>query len=111
FRLYTYLRDNVSTYVPLEQHPKETYRRAVYHQNVRASRIDLVTDFDSPDCAMSAPRRETTTSPLQALTLMNHSFTLDMAAAFAGRLREAGTDSGVQAAEAYRRAYGRAPSE
>ncbi|MFP6582955.1 MAG: DUF1549 domain-containing protein, partial [Candidatus Hydrogenedentota bacterium] len=78
FRLYRYLRDNVSTYVPLETFGPETYRRSIYHQNVRASRVDLMSEFDSPDCALSEPRRVTTTSPLQALTLMNHQFTLDV---------------------------------
>ena len=36
FRLYRYLQDNVSTYIPLDEHGPETYRRAVYHQNARA---------------------------------------------------------------------------
>ena len=36
FRLYQYVEDNVATYVPLDEHGPETYRRAVYHQNARA---------------------------------------------------------------------------
>ena len=92
FRLYNYLRDNVSTYVPLDRVGPETYRRAVYHQNARAARIDLVTDFDAPDCAFPAPRRVGTTTPLQALTMMNHSFILDMAGFLAERAeRESAT--------------------
>jgi hypothetical protein len=86
YRLYRYQSDNVSTYTPLDEHGPETYRRAVYHQNARASRIDLLTEFDSPDCALAAPRRGATTTPLQALTLLNHRFTLDMARALAERL-------------------------
>jgi hypothetical protein len=35
YRLYRYLEDNVATYVPLDAHGPETYRRAVYHQNAR----------------------------------------------------------------------------
>jgi len=88
FRLYRYLRDNVSTYVPLDSFGPETYRRSVYHQNVRAARVDLMSEFDSPDCALPAPRRVTTTSPLQALTLMNHQFTMDMALSLAERISE-----------------------
>ncbi len=86
FRLYRYLQDNVATYVPLDQFGPETYRRAVYHQNARAMRIDLITEFDGPDCAFAAPRRDATTTPLQALTMLNHQFTLDMADALAGRI-------------------------
>ena len=82
FRLYDYLVDNVSTYLPLDKHGPETYRRSVYHQNVRAMQADLISDFDGPQCAFSTPRRSNTTTPLQALALWNHSFTLDMATQF-----------------------------
>ncbi len=86
FRLYRYLVNNVSTYIPLDTQGPETYRRAVYHQNARASVVDVLNDFDLPDIAFAAPKRANTTSPLQALTLFNHSFTLDMAKALAARL-------------------------
>jgi hypothetical protein len=79
------MQDNVATYVPLDRFGPETYRRSVYHQNARATQIDLMTEFDTPDCAFATPRRASTTTPLQALTLMNHSFTLDMAGALAER--------------------------
>jgi hypothetical protein len=111
YRLYRYLEDNVATYVPLDEHGPETYRRAVYHQNARASRADVLTDFDCPDFAFAAPRRAATTSPLQALTLMNHSFTVDMAGALAERLqREAGdSDPEAQVRRAFLLAYARLP--
>ena len=86
FRLYEYEVDNVATYVPLDVQGPETYRRAVYHQNARASRVDLLGEFDCPDNSFSAPRRAATTTPLQSLTLLNHSFVLDMASALAARL-------------------------
>jgi hypothetical protein len=112
FRLYNYLRDNVSTYVPLDRTGPETYRRAVYHQNARAARIDLVTDFDAPDCAFPAPRRVGTTTPLQALTMMNHSFILDMAGFLAERAeRESATaDRAAQIRRAFVLALSREPS-
>jgi hypothetical protein len=93
FRLYRYLSDNVSTYVALDVAGSETFRRAVYHQNARASRVDLLSDFDCPDNSAPAPSRAAITTPLQALTMMNHRFIRDMAQAFADRLeREAGPD-------------------
>jgi hypothetical protein len=113
FRLYRYLEDNVATYVPRDEHGPETYRRAVYHQNARASRLDLLTDFDCPDSAFAAPRRAATTTPLQALTLMNHRFTLDMAGFLARRLeQEAGADNPEgQVRRAFALAYARLPAE
>lgn len=110
FRLYEYLQDNVATYVPLDEHGPETYRRAVYHQNARAQHLDLMTDFDAPDCAMPAPRRDSTTSPLQALTMMNHQFTTDMADALAARVAaEAGPSLADQVRRAYALAFTRMP--
>jgi hypothetical protein len=113
FRLYEYSRDNVATYTPLEKLGPETYRRSVYHQNARASRVDVLTDFDAPDCAFSVSRRVPTTTPLQALALMNHSFTMDMAAAFAARVaREAEQDDvPAQVERAFRLAFSRKPDQ
>jgi hypothetical protein len=111
FQLYDYQNDNVATFVPLDKHGPETYRRAVYHQNARASRVDLVSDFDCPDNAFSVARRSSTTTPLQALTLLNHSFTLDMSEAWAARLeREHPADVNGQIQRAFALAYNREPS-
>lgn len=111
FRLYRYLQDNVATYWPLDQHGPETYRRAVYHQNARASLLDGLTDFDLPDSAYSAPSRTSTTSPLQALTLLNHRFTLDMSDALAERAqREAPNDEPAQVRRVFALAFQRQPT-
>jgi len=113
FRLYRYANDNVSTYTPLDEVGPETYRRAVYHQAARAAPVDLLSDFDCPDPAAAAPARAATTSPLQALTLMNHAFTRDMARALAGRVeREAGRDDpDAQVRRAFELAFGRPPAD
>lgn len=92
FRLYKFTQNNVCTYTPLDVHGPETFRRAVYHQNARASVVDLLSDFDLPDTSFSAPHRSATTSPFQALTLLNHQFTLDMAKALVERAKRE-TDS------------------
>ena len=111
FRLYKFTQNNVSTYFPLDRHGPETYRRSVYHQNARASVVDVLNDFDLPDIAFAAPRRANTTTPLQALTLLNHSFTTDMALALALRLESGGGTSGAQQVdEAYKIAFHRSPT-
>ncbi len=111
FQLYQYSQDNVSTYTPLDAPGAETYRRSVYHQNARAARVDLLTDFDCPDPASAAPRRSSTTTPSQALTLFNHKFTLDMAEALATRLKaDGGPKIDAQLERLYRLIYGRTPT-
>ena len=110
FRLYDHKIDNVSTYTPLDVVGSETYRRAVYHQSVRASVVDVLSDFDLPDNAFATPRRANTTTPLQALTLLNNRFTLDMANALSSRLAtEAGNDPTAQVNRAYEIAFQRQP--
>lgn len=53
-----------------------------------------------------------TTTPLQALTMMNNSFTLRMADRLAERVAEtAGDDPGEQAARIYKLAFGRSIEE
>lgn len=109
FRLYHFMRDNVCTYEPLDVHGPETYRRAVYHQNARSSVVDLMTEFDQPDCAFSTPERSETTTPLQALTMLNHQFTMDMAAALAKRVESSGNEV-EQVKKAYEILYQREPT-
>lgn len=111
FRLYKFAQNNVATYFPLEKHGPETYRRSVYHQNARASVVDVLSDFDFPDVAFASPRRASTTTPLQALTMLNHSFTLDMATALAARIDRGNAAGGDPVASAYALLYQRSPTE
>jgi hypothetical protein len=66
--------------------------------------------FDMPDPHESCARRTVTTSPLQALTLLNSQLTLEWAQGFAGRvLRAAGSDPSRQIQHAFELALGRSP--
>jgi hypothetical protein len=107
FRLYKYTVDNVATYFPLDQFGPETYRRSVYAESARSISTELLTVFDCPDSSLPEPRRVSTTSPLQALSLLNHSFTLDMAKALEKRL--AAVSPSGRIAQAFLLAYGRPP--
>jgi hypothetical protein len=111
FKLYEYQQDNVATYVPLDVHGPDTFRRSVYHHNARAARVDLMTDFDCPDPASAEPRRASTVTPLQALTLMNHRFSLDMTVAFVERLQRESKEPADQVRRAFQIAYSREPIE
>ncbi|MFN6050139.1 MAG: DUF1553 domain-containing protein, partial [Planctomycetia bacterium] len=89
-----------------------TSRTAVSHPHARASRVDVLGDFDLPDPAGAEPRRASTTTPLQALTLLNHLFSVDMASALADRVtREAGADAPSRQVERmFQLAFGRMPT-
>jgi hypothetical protein len=69
-------------------------------------------EFDQPDCTMSVARRDETTTPLQALTMLNHNFTLDMSRFFTDRLaNECGSDEEASIRRAYQHCFSRLPSQ
>jgi len=105
YSLYKYTVDNVATYFPLEKFGPDTYRRAVYAQSARSIRTELLSVYDCPDSSLPEPRRVVTTSPLQALSLLNNSFTADMAKAFGERMAADGDPIG----RGFGLAFGRAP--
>jgi hypothetical protein len=71
-----------------------------------------MTEYDQPDCAFSTPKRAETTTPLQALTMLNHRFTLDMSRSLAKRIEaEVGTDVSSQVQRAFLLCFGRLPSD
>jgi hypothetical protein len=83
-------------------------RRTLFRTWARGGRSALLDAFDCPDPSTTAPRRAVTTTPLQALSLMNNALVLYLSDAFAARLvREAGPDAGRQVERAYRLALGR----
>ncbi len=106
FRLYDYKINNIAFYEPLTEQGPETWRRAVYQQAARAYREELMVGFDAPENAQRSPRRDVTTTPLQALTLLNSEFVVRQAGFMAARAR-AGAGSPVE--RAFRLAFGRGP--
>lgn len=99
-------------YEPLDPVGPEFNRRSLYRMGARGGRNPMLDTFDCPDPSAAAPKRSTTTTPQQALSLMNNSFTLRMADAFAERLkREGGPDLDGQIELGFLLAYGRPAKE
>ncbi len=83
-------------------------RRTLYRVWARSGRSPLLDVLDCPDPSTTSPRRAVTTTPLQALALLNNAFVLHLVDLFAARVaREAGDDPGRQVNYAYQLAYGR----
>jgi hypothetical protein len=98
-------------YDPVEQVGPDFRRRTLYRMWARGGRNPFLDVFDCPDTSTTTPRRAATTTPLQALALMNNAFVLNMAEALADRLRsEAGDDPDRQIARAFALAFGRSPT-
>ena len=86
-------------------------RRTLYRVWARSGRSALLDVLDCPDPSTTSPSCAVTTTPLQALSLLNNAFVLHVAEKFAERVqRDAGAEPERQVARAYQLAYGRAPT-
>ncbi len=102
---------NTQFYDSVEQDGPAFYRRTLYRTWARGGRSPFLDTFDCPDPSTTTPRRAVTTTPLQALALLNNAFVLHMADQFAARVKaEAGEDGNKQIGRAFALAYGRPPS-
>ncbi|HEY2934057.1 MAG TPA: PSD1 and planctomycete cytochrome C domain-containing protein [Acidobacteriota bacterium] len=87
-----------------------TWRRSVYAYWKRGLKYPMFEVHDQPDLNVTCERRNVTTVPTQALTLLNSEFVLIQARHFAERvLQETGADSGKQIRLLYRIALSRDP--
>lgn len=66
-------------YMPKEVDSADYYRRTIYRFNPRCERAPILDAFDCPDPSATAPKRSVTTTPLQALSLLNNPFVLAIA--------------------------------
>jgi hypothetical protein len=92
--------------------PEESNRRAIYLLVKRSFRFPMLSAFDLPDNISSCGRRDITTVPNQALTLLNNRTMQEQAAAFAERIwRETNGQLDAVPARAWRYAYSRQISD
>jgi mono/diheme cytochrome c family protein len=112
YALFKYTVVNIGIYEPLEEYGPETWRRGIYQTSVRAVQDDLLGTFDLPECSLRAPKRENTTTALQALCLLNGSFMTQQADFFAERVlsETKNGDTAPQVQHAFRLAFGRPPT-
>jgi hypothetical protein len=101
----------ITVYKAKEALGPDVLRRMVYQFKPRLQQDRTFGAFDCPDATATAPRRNISTTPLQALNLLNDPFVRDQAARFAGRVQdEAGPAAADQVRHAFRLAFGREPS-
>ncbi|HEY6169277.1 MAG TPA: DUF1553 domain-containing protein [Verrucomicrobiae bacterium] len=87
------------------------FRRMVYQSKPRTMLDDVFGAFDCPDAGQSAPKRTSSTTPLQALNLLNSPFATQQAGYLAERLeKDAGKDVAAQVRRAFQLVFSRAPS-
>jgi hypothetical protein len=111
FRPFTVTRFNSDFYELKDVLGPEFNRRTVYRVNVNSAKEPLLDAFDCPDPSVKTPRRGVTTTPLQALALMNDSFVQRQAAKLAERATaESKEDWSAAIQNCYRRGLSRQPT-
>ena len=100
----------VRVYTPKETFGAEDFRRMIYSTVVRQRPDGVFGVFDCPDGGQAAARRTRSTTPLQALNLLNSGFMGQVSGFLAVRLeREAGGDVEAQVRRAFALAFQRLP--
>jgi len=89
----------------------EAFRRGVYRFIVRSAPDPLMECLDCPDPSLLAPKRNTTLTALQALSLWNNALFVRQAEHLAARAQAASADLPQQIAVAHRWTLGRAPGD
>ena len=91
---------------------EKSARRSIYVLNKRNKRNTMMNTFDTPDLHNSCARRDVTTTPIQALALLNGEWTVSRAERFAALVlsdEKAGVERRI--ARAFRMALGRMPAD
>ncbi len=90
----------------------ETWRRMIYQERMRRVDDQIFTAFDFPDCGQVRAKRPVSTTPLQALNLMNSPFVVDQAEHLAQRAKEeAGNSLSDSVTRAFELIFTRKPNE
>jgi len=88
-----------------------SHRRSIYRFIVRSQPDPWMTTLDCADSSQSTPRRNETLTSLQALSLLNNSFNVEMARQFASRVEQENSDLDSQVQQAVRLILQRPASE
>jgi hypothetical protein len=108
FDLFEPNENYVKVYTPRQMFGPDEWRRMVYQSKPRMQLDSVFGAFDCPDAGQITPRRNVSTTPLQALNLLNSHFIVQQSDLFAERLRrEAGDDARKQIQRAFEIAFGR----
>jgi hypothetical protein len=90
-------------------HPAN-FRRGVYRFVFRTVPDPLMQALDCPDASQLAAKRESSSTPLQALALLNNRFMVRQSEHIAARLQLDADGVGERIVLLFKRAYGRSPS-
>ncbi len=96
----------------VDNHGADTWRRMLYQERMRRVDDGMFTAFDFPDCGQVRAKRPVSTTPLQALNLMNSDFVMTQSKLIAERaLKESDGATGNAIDRCFVLLLGRSPDE
>jgi hypothetical protein len=96
----------------VDNHGEQTWRRMLYQERMRRVDDKIFTAFDFPDCGQVRAKRPVSTTPLQALNLMNSDFVLEQSKRIAERsLADANGNTTKAVVRAFELLLGRKPDD
>jgi hypothetical protein len=102
--------ENVHHYFPKKEVGPDEFRRMIYMTKIRQEQDAVFGVFDCPDGGQVIPSRSRSTTPLQALNLLNSDFMLQQAQLLADRAQQSYKgDRATQIKEVFRLAFSREP--
>ncbi len=111
FRIHN-VKKTYAQWEVVDNHGPETWRRMLYQERMRRVDDQIFTAFDFPDCGQVRAKRPVSTTPLQALNLMNSNFVVEQSTFIAERAKqEAGAEKPAQVRRAFELLLTRKPSE
>ncbi|MCU0713685.1 MAG: PSD1 and planctomycete cytochrome C domain-containing protein [Pirellula sp.] len=105
-------RGGLTGFEPIEVLKASNNRRMIYSHRVRRERDAVFGAYDCPDGGQSLPRRRESTTPIQALNLLNSSIVIQLTQKIASAIESSTSDDdALRITEAYRRILGREPKQ
>ncbi|MGB0599203.1 MAG: PSD1 and planctomycete cytochrome C domain-containing protein [Rubripirellula sp.] len=102
--------ENVRHYHAKSSYGPEDWRRMIYMTKVRQEREHVFGAFDCPDSSMVVSKRSRSTTPLQALNLLNSHFVMQQADLLAARLENEEVTAAEQIQRAWQLCFQRVPT-
>jgi mono/diheme cytochrome c family protein len=101
--------ENVRHYHPKSEYGPKDWRRMLYMTKVRQEKDVVFGAFDCPDASQTVPKRSRSTTPLQALNLLNSKFVMQQADRLVERLRRDATSTEDRIRRAWQLCFQRPP--
>jgi hypothetical protein len=108
YRDFEYQEEYAPVYRYITPNSPDLWRRSIYRFAVRTTSHQFLTTLDCPNAANLVPARNTTTTALQSLALLNNDFMLRQSEYFAQRIKSDNLQ--LSAIQAFQFTFGRDPT-